>query len=368
MEDGGAIARGESALVCCAIPGHEIVVEIAASTLNGLLLEALGGLGLLARGRGVECGGILLGWAHSDGRLRRIRIEDFRAIACQHGQGPAYVLAEAEQEHLRRVAAAWARRPGRSRYFVGYWRSHARGPLVLRRQDHDLLASLRPLRAELALLIEPHGAGPSTAAVFLTRNEDAASPEPAATLEIAPVLGASARGDAGGSKQAGVPAAARPAHRESEIPPEPAQEFRFSLFEATAGQPTPSRPRRRWWILVPLALLLLAGAGTVAIRKGYVRVPAQATAQDPYALGLRVQSLGANLHVTWNRNGHALEMAEQALLTITDGDRLQVIELTRGQLQGGSVVYRPIGDRLSFRLELRWGRQVLAEEATWEGQ
>lgn len=366
MDEQQTSAAGRSGIVCWEIPGRDAVVELAGEALNGLLLEALSGLGLLARGRGVEAGGILLGWTHNDGRLRRIRIEDYRAIPCQHARGPAYLLAEAEQEELRRMAAAWARKPGRSRYFVGYWRSHARGPLLLRREDAELLEGLRALRAEIALLIEPHGAGPGTAAVFLVGEGGADSQEPVMRCEIVPARGARARRDGGRSGDASEQTHPKAASGAPGEPQEDASAFRFSMFEAPAGQAAAARQARLWWLVVMLSLLLIGGAGAVAIQQGYLRLPELRAAQDPYALGLEVERHGDNLHVTWDRNSRALGLAQQALLTIADGDRLQVIELGRQQLQGGSVIYRPIGDRVSFRLELRWGKRGLTETASWE--
>lgn len=367
MDEHGAAESGQSGLVCWEIPGLDAVVELAANALNGLLLEALGGLGLLSRGRGVEAGGILLGWTHSDGRLRRIRIEDFRPIACQHAHGPAYVLSEAERGELRRMAAAWGRKPGRTRYFVGYWRSHVRGPLALRESDCELLEELAGSRAEIAILVEPHGAGPGTAAVFLRGADERAPWGLVATYEISPV--AAERGRSAGrsraprDQQERTPSADQP----GETRPSPPAPFRFTMFEAPAEQPAGTRSRRRRWLLaVGLSLLLLGSGAAVAIQKGFLRFPPLRAAGDPYTLGLQVRAVGANLHVTWDPGSQAIRLAEHGLLTIADEDRLQVLELDRRQLLGGSAIYRPVGDRVSFRLELRWGHRGLSEATQWE--
>lgn len=366
MDKQGTSAGSRSAVICWEIPDRDTVIEFARETLDGLLIEALSGLGLLARGRGVEAGGILLGWTHNDGRLRRIRIEDFRAIACQHAHGPSYALTEAEQEQLRRLAAAWARKPGRPRYFVGYWRSHARGPLALRKEDRELLEGLRAMRAEIALLIEPHGAGPGTAAVFLVGDGEGASTLPAVTREIMPARSAKARRDGSRYEHADPHAPPTIERGRPEAPAEEPADFRFSMFEARSDRAPKVPRRRRRWLVAAVVLAVLSGAAAVAVQGGYLRLPAAARAQDPYALGLRVERRGDNLLVAWDRHSRALAVAEQGSLTIADGDRLQVIELDREQLWGGSVIYRPIGDRVSFRLELRWGHRALIEATSWE--
>ncbi len=367
MEEPEAAAAGPSEIVRWEIPGRDVVVEIAPRTLEGLLLEALSGLGLLARGRGVESGGVLLGWTHTEGPLHRIRIEDFRLVGCRHAHGPSYVLAGDEQEELRRTAAAWARRPGRRRYFVGYWRSHARGPLELRRQDRDLLEALGPLRPEIALLIEPHGAGPGTVALFMTSETDGEATRPAVTYETAPIRSARGGGAAPDVVHADAPAPVASHDRDAEDAARDVREFRFSMFEAPAREAAPPPQRRRRWLKAATAFLLvvLVGASGVALLQGRLQLPWSGAGEDPYALGLRVESYGENLRVTWERSSGAIQLAEQGLLTITDGDRLQVIELDRRQLLAGSVVYRPIGDQVSFRLELTWDKHSLVERAGW---
>jgi hypothetical protein len=357
-------------------PDGRLVIECAPEVAEGLLVEALGGLGLLSRGRGVETGGILLGWTRRQGETRWVRIEDFRPVPCVHALGPGYLLSEAEQAELRQIAAARAARSGRRQYLVGYWRSHTRGELSLRPEELGLLTDLRRYGCEIAVLIEPRGAGPGVAAVFAPEEGSFRPGPPAAMFPVGPVrrrpghrATERSRKPAGpsDSADAGVPEA--PAVEEV-APPVP--EFRFTLFDSGAGhQPQPRTRKGRWIIAALLALVGLGGAGAYAVSRGYVRIPSPewlpwGAPKDPYGLGLRVEKVGENLRVEWDATSPAIRKAEKAILVIADGDRMRVAELDRGHLQSGNAVYRPLGDWVSFRIELRWGRQSLSEAVEWE--
>ena len=56
--------------------------------------------------------------------------------------------------------------------------------------------------------------------------------------------------------------------------------------------------------------------------------------------------------MSWDRNAPLIASATRAILTITDGDRKEDTELDLGQLRNGSIVYSPITNDVSFRLEV----------------
>jgi len=367
-ETGGSRQAHPTALPRWGIPERSLAIEFQPEAMEGLLVEAMSGLGLLSRGRGVETGGILLGSVRREGELRCIRLLDFRPLPCEHARGPAYLLSDAELAELRRMAAAWSPRPGRQPYLVGFWRSHTRGPLALRAEDVAVLGQLKGGGCELALLVEPRGAGPAVAALFLPEGGSFQSGPPAATYPIGPVrrTARDAQATTAGPPEAKEPQATAAVETAAAI-----SDFRFSMFSPPDGDSPPSvRPKSRS-IAIMLVALAVAGAGAIALSQGYLRlpdwqIPPWQTPRNPYSLGLRVGSHGDNLHLSWDPACPAIELAQKGILIIADGDWLRVIELDSAQLRHGTAVYRPIGGRVSFRVELRWSRNALSESVEWE--
>ncbi|MGB9604618.1 MAG: hypothetical protein ACP5U2_07840 [Bryobacteraceae bacterium] len=362
-------APGTQAPAVWEISGRNTVVELAPQAAERLLAEALSGLGLLSRGRGVEVGGLLLGWVVNQGERWRVRVEEVRVMPCEHAQGPAFVLSEPELAQLRRAAATWARRPGRRRYLVGYWRSHTRGQVALRPSDLATLQELQVLGCELALLVEPHGAGPAEAALFLPEGHTFPPSDPAAMREIRlPRRTQGRRERAPGTAAAAEavpPAPPTGSLAAGELPGTDVEtSFRFSMFEP-GNQAAPKPGGRRLWWLALLLLIGVAGAGAWAYKSGLLRLPEGHDPADPYALGLKVARQGENLHLSWDGRCPAIARAQQAILVIADGDRLRVLELDKAQLVGGTIVYRPIQDRVSFRMEVRWPNGSLSEAVGW---
>ncbi len=144
-----------------------------------------------------------------------------------------------------------------------------------------------------------------------------------------------------------------------------AQPAAGSLMGPTAVEPSraevaegPSSRKRSLWIALALVLVAIA-AGLVfwlRTRGAGPGVPPEAS-----ALGLRVERSGGQLLLSWNRSLPLLQTAQRAILTITDGDYREDVEMDLGQLRGGSIVYSPITSDVSFRLEvtdLRNGKSV----------
>jgi protein TonB len=67
---------------------------------------------------------------------------------------------------------------------------------------------------------------------------------------------------------------------------------------------------------------------------------------------LRVERNAGQLLLSWNREATAIRTAQKAVLSIYDGDHKEDIELDLGQLRSGSIVYSPITNDVSFRLDV----------------
>lgn len=122
------------------------------------------------------------------------------------------------------------------------------------------------------------------------------------------------------------------------------------LYESSRPSAAPSFLRSRW-LWISLALIIAIAAGVVGYMKFGLRAPA-GTGEDPSSLALRVERNGGQLLLTWNRNATLLQTAQRAILSITDGEHREDVELDLTQLRSGSIVYSPLTSDVSFRLEV----------------
>jgi TonB family protein len=69
-------------------------------------------------------------------------------------------------------------------------------------------------------------------------------------------------------------------------------------------------------------------------------------------LGLRVESQGDRLLLSWNRRNAAVASATDGVLQIFDGTQHREVRLDGGQVADGSVLYKPLSPDVTFRLEV----------------
>ena len=67
---------------------------------------------------------------------------------------------------------------------------------------------------------------------------------------------------------------------------------------------------------------------------------------------LQVKRSGEELTVTWDPLAPAVRNATRGALIIQSREETRTIELRGSQLQGGSVIYRGVPERVLFRLEV----------------
>jgi hypothetical protein len=72
----------------------------------------------------------------------------------------------------------------------------------------------------------------------------------------------------------------------------------------------------------------------------------------PAALTLRIERTATDLLLTWNRDSDAVRNARKAVLSISDGDRQENLDLNLSDLRNGSIVYSPLSSDVSFRMEV----------------
>ncbi len=109
---------------------------------------------------------------------------------------------------------------------------------------------------------------------------------------------------------------------------------------------------------------MLAAAGTfiaVAVRE---RTPdpqelAETAPRLPESdsnLGLRVDSDGDRLSLSWNRRNPLVRSAVGASLVIEDGSQHREVRLDSSQLTNGAVSYKPVSNDVTFRLRVNGKR------------
>jgi len=74
-------------------------------------------------------------------------------------------------------------------------------------------------------------------------------------------------------------------------------------------------------------------------------------------LGLRVESQGDRLLLSWNRRNAAVASASDGMLQIFDGTLHREVKLDGGQVADGSVLYKPLSQDVTFRLEVHGAEQ-----------
>jgi TonB family protein len=105
------------------------------------------------------------------------------------------------------------------------------------------------------------------------------------------------------------------------------------------------------WVILAVLLIVIGGAyflfGPRGSREAATNLP------PPTALGLKVERNAGQLLLSWNKDASIMATASQATLTIADGESKEDIPLDLAQLRSvGSIVYSPITNDVSFRLEV----------------
>jgi len=141
-------------------------------------------------------------------------------------------------------------------------------------------------------------------------------------------------------------AASAPESKAAEPIPEP----KASEPEVDAGAPAAlsvksSRAKLLW---MAVAAALVACSGTLFLYPGLFRH----AVRPPAALTLRIERTATDLLLTWNRDSEAVRTARKAVLSISDGDRQENLDLNLSDLRNGSIVYSPLSADVSFRMEV----------------
>ena len=161
------------------------------------------------------------------------------------------------------------------------------------------------------------------------------------------------------------PRAAKP---EAVAPAPPVLPKREEPAAAPVAVPAPpaaeSRSRKLpYAIAAALAVVLIGSGAYLYLGRGGQKGAGVAAGPEAGSLALRVERNAGQLLLSWNREASAVKMAQRAVLSISDGDRKEGIELDPAQLRSGSIVYSPITNDVSFRLEVIDTKQAKFSES-----
>jgi hypothetical protein len=337
--------------------------------VDRVLLEVMRGFGAVPK-RGAEVGGILLGTAELQGGRIRVNVEDFEPVECDHASGPSYILSEEDHAAFKETVARWKPGPDRRIYAVGYYRGHTRDGICLAAEDLSVLEEFFPEATAIALIVKPYATKVSMAGIFF--REEGQFKADASHLEFPfrrKELGGGSTGmdrlaSAARFGQPGVAEDPRFRSRQSEggeladggssaAAPLPAP------MGAPVGlQPVPEAPRgkgvRGGWVWIPLSFIFMLLGVVVGFQIALSMRPKQPANPwiEAWDMTLQVKRTGEELMVTWDPLAPAVRNASRGALIIQSREETRTIDLRGSQLQGGSVIYRGVPERVIFRLEV----------------
>lgn len=222
------------------------------------------------------------------------------------------------------------------------------GPVLVPKREEPPAAKKEDKPAVTPIPVKP--------AITLKREEKAAAApaipkreEPAPAKEEKPAVQSAAK------KEEAVVVAPPPAPVKKEEPaPAPAKiepaPAPIRVAEPDFLEPEqPSLFARLKWVIILLAVLIVAGGAYMVFRPK----PAGNEAKEAdSSLALKVERNAGQILLSWNRTAPIIATATRAVLSITDGDHKEDVDLDVAQLRTGQIVYSPITNDVSFRLEV----------------
>jgi TonB family protein len=227
----------------------------------------------------------------------------------------------------------------------------AAAPLPFRREERPSIAPTKPEQRPAGPMLVKKDEAPAPPPV----EEKPAPPAPKRDERPAPpsvtVRGAAPAPPAPAKepvKEEPKPAAAAKVEPPPAPPAKPQEKPAPAVPAAEVAAPaTPGLLANRW-LWVALIVLLLGGAAVYKFV--FMPKPVEQAQTDP--LSLKVDRSAGQLLLSWNRNASAIQTASRAVLTISDGDHREDVDLDLGTLRNGNISYSPMTNDVGFRLEV----------------
>ena len=343
-----------------------ISVQLQFDVVDRILLEVMRGFGAVPK-RGAEVGGILLGTAELQGERIVVKVETFEALDCDHASGPSVILSEDDRVAFQGTMGRWNRGPDRRIYAVGYYRGHTRDGICLAAEDLAILEDAFPDPTAIALIVKPYATKASMAGIFV--REEGQFKADASHLEF-PFRRKELGGGSSGMER--LTSAARfgqqrareepqVRHRQEEAAgAERTEEGRVQGYRsvpqamAMTEAPPKSKGVRGGWVWIPLSFIFMLLGVVVGVQIALSMRPKQPPNPwlEAWDMTLQVKRSGEELVVTWDPLAPAVRNATRGALVIQSRGETRTIDLRGSQLQGGSVIYRGVPERVLVRLEV----------------
>lgn len=285
--------------------------------------------------RGLEIGGILLGRVEpGEGERARptIFVEGYETVECEHEYGPSYEFSPRDRLIFEQAVSRRRNQPPGEPRPVGFFRSQTGADPDFNEQDIGIARDLFSRQPALCLVVKPFVDRPGAARIGIW-SDDAFHP-----LTTFPFK-------AGALLEGGFPIVGPPKDADGDATPAPAVAQVTSLA-------APARAWHSWALSGAAAAMLLASLAIWARSHSATPAAPQYAPAPDSGVSLHVERRDGSAILSWNRAAPDAQLAQSALLVITDADKRHELRLNRAELQTGRVVYVPESDDVSFQLQL----------------
>ena len=363
-------------------------IEYSLAVLEELRVYADEGFQKIPHG-GIEVGAILLG-EHDDAK---VRIVEWRPLACDHARGPGFALSDPDRQTLTESIEQCGKSPElQGLAIVGWFHTHTRSKIFLSAEDRTIHDSFFSEPWQIAMVMRPHKDQPASAGFFCkdgagTMNGEECLSEFAVRPDVKQSLKprrASAAASNGGriksgkpENMAGLPEGLarheRPMFRplgDARMPSEgsgvgrsrhlfePAPEDagvrpmsggpRLATMPTPVAAAAPAPPPPSWLtqrtIRAASALLMAValGGGVYLWKQG----------QTEQNAALKIEEADQSLHISWDNAAPVVAAADRAVLRIVDGSTVRNVPLSLAAVRNGAVTYMRQADDVEVRLTL----------------
>jgi hypothetical protein len=275
----------------------------------------------------------------------RVRITAWRPIACEHAQGPTFVLSQQDRAGLARLLQSAGDDPNlRGLQPVGWALSHTRSDVCLSPADLDIYAGFFPASWQVTLVLQPEKAG-SCRAGFFVRDADGSVQSGSSYREFSIGPGIRAAVAPAPARTPGDPPQVKAIPKPDAAPALPHQPFVRTLPPLPPRAPArvaQSSTRSKWiWALL-IAGALIAGAVYYYFGKSWM--PADRS------FLLRVADHNGQLRFEWDKDSPAIRGARGASIEVTDQGSTQRFPLSAEQVKEGTFTYTRHSGEVSTRM------------------
>ena len=378
-------------------------IEYSLAVLEELRVYADEGFQKIPHG-GIEVGAILLG-EHDD---TKIRIVEWRPMACDHARGPGFALSITDRQALSEsIAQSADSHELKDLAIVGWFHTHTRSKIFLSEEDLDIHESFFKEPWQIAMVMRPHKDQPASAGFFckdaagiingeeclsefavrpdvkqsLKPKRASAAPSPAGRMKsgkpdnmsslpeglarherpmFRPVGDARFPGEGSGVgrsrhlfDQAGPhtdDAGVRPSAAGSRLATMPLPASGKVEFESPAPPPA-WLTQRTIWAASALLLAVALGGGFHLWRQGQVGKNA----------ALKIEEADQSLQISWDNASPVVTSADRAVLRIVDGATVRTVPLSLAAVRNGAVTYMRQADDVEVRLTLFRNNQASSQ-------